>query len=206
MRAVSNSSPLSNLAIIGRLDLLKRRYGEVRIPPAVAAELSQLSHPVARTRLTEALAEGWLVVAEPPSKPAKLAFPLDPGEAQAIALAVDLRADILLIDERRGRAAARSVEITVAGVLGELLQARGNDATRTASFGTRRLELKLTLEGYLPVNLDVEVLEYKAEAANKFSIGALLNTPVAVNYLAIDPSQPERLPAKQRTQLQEGVT
>lgn len=93
-------------------------------PPAVAAELSQLSHPVARTRLAEALAEGWLIVAQLPNKPAKLAFPLDPGETQAIALAVDLRADVLLIDERRGRASARLMGLTVAGVLGELLHAK----------------------------------------------------------------------------------
>jgi len=46
MRVVSNTSPLSNLAIIGRLDLLKQRYGTVRIPPAVARELSALSHLV----------------------------------------------------------------------------------------------------------------------------------------------------------------
>jgi predicted nucleic acid-binding protein len=124
MRAVSNTSPLSNLAIIGRLDLLKHRYGEVRIPPAVAAELSRLSHPVARTRLSEAFAEGWLIVDQPPAKLASLAFPLDPGEAQAIALAVDLRADILLMDERRGRASARLMGLTVAGVLGELLHAK----------------------------------------------------------------------------------
>jgi len=38
MRVVSNTSPISNLAIIGRLELLKRRYGAVRIPPAVTYE------------------------------------------------------------------------------------------------------------------------------------------------------------------------
>jgi uncharacterized protein len=50
MRVVSNTSPISNLAIIGRLELLKRRYGTVRIPPAVAAELS--SRRVAEQRAT----------------------------------------------------------------------------------------------------------------------------------------------------------
>jgi len=55
MRVVSNTSPISNLAIIGRLDLLKRRYGVVRIPFAVAAELSALSHPPAKATCSRRL-------------------------------------------------------------------------------------------------------------------------------------------------------
>lgn len=41
MRVVSNTSPLSNLAIVGRLDFLQRRYSSVQIPPAVAKELTE---------------------------------------------------------------------------------------------------------------------------------------------------------------------
>lgn len=44
MRVVSDTSPVSNLAIIGRLDLLRRLYGEVSIAPSVAEELSRLYH------------------------------------------------------------------------------------------------------------------------------------------------------------------
>jgi hypothetical protein len=61
MRVVSNTSPISNLAIIGRLDLLKGRYGRLFIPPAVAQELAALSHPQASARIAAALTEGWLV-------------------------------------------------------------------------------------------------------------------------------------------------
>jgi predicted nucleic acid-binding protein len=124
MRVVSNTSPISNLAIIGRLDLLKRRYGTVLIPPAVAAELSALSHPAAKAQIAAALAEGWMVTeqAPPPSPP--LPFPLDAGETEAIGLAVGTRADVLLMDERRGREAARRNGLAVGGVLGELLHAR----------------------------------------------------------------------------------
>jgi predicted nucleic acid-binding protein len=124
MRAVSNTSPLSNLAIIGRLDFLKQRYGTVRIPPAVARELSALSHPAAQARLTAALAEGWLLVDNIPSSPPPLPFSLDAGETEAIALALATRADVLLMDEKRGREAARRCGLTVAGALGELLHAR----------------------------------------------------------------------------------
>jgi len=38
MRVVSNTSPISNLAIIGRLSLLRQRYGRVTVPPEVARE------------------------------------------------------------------------------------------------------------------------------------------------------------------------
>ena len=123
MRVVSNTSPLSNLAIVGRLDFLPRRYGAVLVPPAVAKELTALSHPDGSGRIAVALAEGWLQIGPPPPILA-LPFPLDPGETEAIALACHLKADVLLIDEKRGRQAARHCGLVVAGVLGELLHAR----------------------------------------------------------------------------------
>lgn len=44
MRTVSNTSPISNVAVAGRLDLLRRRFGRVVIPRAVARELAALTH------------------------------------------------------------------------------------------------------------------------------------------------------------------
>lgn len=126
MHVVSNTSPLSNLAIIGQLDLLKQRYGIVRIPPAVATELSRLSHVTGKARITAALSEGWLAVENPTAVIPAPAIPLDPGEREAIALALTLQVDVLLMDEKRGRAAARQAGLTVAGVLGELLHAKLN--------------------------------------------------------------------------------
>ena len=75
-------------------------------------------------RLTAALTEGWLVIEKPAGTPPALPFPLDAGETEAIALAVAIKADVLLMDERRGREAARQAGLAVAGVLGELLHAR----------------------------------------------------------------------------------
>jgi len=126
MRAVSNTSPLSNLAIIDRLDLLKQRYGLVHIPPAVAGELSRLTNAAAQSRLAAALAQGWLVVEQIPAPLPQLPIVLDPGETEAIALAVALKADVLLMDEKLGRAAARQAGLAVAGVLGELLHGKLN--------------------------------------------------------------------------------
>jgi predicted nucleic acid-binding protein len=124
MRVVSDTSPISNLAIIGRLDLLKRRYGAVRIPPAVALELSALSHPAATAQISAAIAEGWLVAEKASPSTPQLPFPLDAVETEAIALALAAQVDVLLMDERRGREAARHHGLAVGGVLGELLHAR----------------------------------------------------------------------------------
>ncbi len=125
MLVVSNTSPVCNLAVIGRLEFLQRRYGLVHLPVAVADELAALTHPTARQRIQTALADRWLMVKPgtnlicPP-----LPFALDPGETAAIALACHLQADVLLMDEKRGREAARHCGLVVAGVLGELIHAK----------------------------------------------------------------------------------
>jgi predicted nucleic acid-binding protein len=123
MLAVSNTSPISNLAIIGRLEFLRRRYAVVHIPPAVADELGALTHPFGSERIQAALSESWLEV-EPLGASVKLPFPLDRGETEAILLACQLKADVLLMDEKRGREAARQRGLVVAGVLGELIHAK----------------------------------------------------------------------------------
>ena len=111
MPVVSNTSPLSNLAIIGRLDLLRERYGTVLIPPAVQRELAALSHVIGKERIEAALREGWLKVEPLPVGAASLALPheLDPGETEAIRLCQHLPADKVILDDARGRAAARSL-------------------------------------------------------------------------------------------------
>jgi predicted nucleic acid-binding protein len=123
-RVVSNTSPISNLAIIG--DLLSARYGQVVIPPAVAVELQALTHRDGNAAIQAAVNAGWLVTEPLPagSEADRLCKSLDAGEAEAIALAAATAADVLLLDERRGRIVAREFGLNVAGVLGELLHAK----------------------------------------------------------------------------------
>lgn len=113
MRVVSNTSPLSNLAIIGRLEFLPRRYGKVQIPPAVAAELAALSHAEGSRRIAAAMVEGWLQVAATPVV-LPMPFPLDPGETEAIALACEMKAEVLLMDEK-GAAGGAAVWVGCGG-------------------------------------------------------------------------------------------
>jgi predicted nucleic acid-binding protein len=87
MVVVSNTSPISNLAVIGRLNLLRNQFQEIWIPSAVHAELGQLSHAAAWNEVLQARYDGWI---KPRSlKDTKVAgllgVTLDPGEAEAIA-------------------------------------------------------------------------------------------------------------------------
>jgi uncharacterized protein len=125
MLAVSNTSPISNLAIVGRLEFLPRRYAAVHIPPAVADELRALTHVAGSKAIQAAFSQKWRVIeplATPPSQ--QVPHGLDLGETAAILLACQLKADVLLMDEKRGREAARRFGLTVAGALGELIHAR----------------------------------------------------------------------------------
>ena len=98
MRVVSNTSPISNLAIIGRLHLLRERYACVVIPSAVRAELLGLTHPAGKAAIEAALRDGWLIEESLPVQRVlpELHSSLDPGEAEAIALAASTATEVPL--------------------------------------------------------------------------------------------------------------
>ena len=60
MLVASNTSPISNLAVIGRLSLLRSQFQEIWIPGAVQSELHQLSDPAALKEIQQALQDGWI--------------------------------------------------------------------------------------------------------------------------------------------------
>ncbi len=126
MLAVSDTSPLLNLAIVGRLALLRQQLGEVWIPPAVLDELRVESDRPGSQQLCQAVREGWLRVEqlEDQSVAQMLRRELDWGEAEAIALALQSQAAWTLLDEREGRRIAKSLGLRVTGILGVLLRAR----------------------------------------------------------------------------------
>ena len=126
MRAVSNTSPLSNLAIVDRLELLRQKYGCVVIPEAVRRELSRLAHPEGRARIEAALSVGWLAVeavADRTLLPV-LRSRIDEGEAEAIELARQTNADLLIMDDLDGRVVAAEESLPYTGVLGVLAEER----------------------------------------------------------------------------------
>ena len=126
MRVISNTSPISNLAIVGRLEILARQFGKARIPSAVHRELSRLEHDAGSRAIRDASFQGWIQVETTATSDLarNLAFSLDAGEADAIALASESAADLLIMDESAGRLAARKLGITMTGTLGVLLKER----------------------------------------------------------------------------------
>ena len=125
MVTISNTSPLLNLAIIGRLELVRTQFQRVLIPPAVVEEFRLEEDRSGSSELRRALEEGWIVT-EAPSDEAlirTLRQDLDQGESQAIALAAEKGAGLILLDEREGRRRARNIGLEVTGALGILAQA-----------------------------------------------------------------------------------
>ena len=116
MIVVSNASPLISLGAVGRLELLHQLFGEISVPRAVFDE----------TRSVNLRAEDWIVSRNVEKDFVSLALEgeLDRGESEAIALAVELQADLLLMDERRGRRVASRFSLRVLGTLGVLIEAK----------------------------------------------------------------------------------
>ena len=126
MIVVSDTSPLSGLAIVGQLSLLHTLYGKIIIPTAVADELRRGGQD--DPRIAQILTLSWLET-KPPSDSRlvdelQTVYRLDRGESEAIALALELSADELLIDERLGRREASRLGLPITGLLGVLLVAK----------------------------------------------------------------------------------
>jgi predicted nucleic acid-binding protein len=120
MTVVSNTSPLNYLALIGLERLLPAMFGRVIIPLAVREELKASGAPVEVRDLLDR-SRGWLEAVSAPSVSDPILAGLDPGEKEAIGLAVSMRANLILLDEARGRrAATEHLGLTVTGTLGVL--------------------------------------------------------------------------------------
>ena len=124
MIVVSDTSPVLNLARIGRVQLLQSLYRHVLIPSAVYQELNNSSSELPPA--IDLASMPWLIVATAAdrSRVQELREDLDPGEAEAIVLAIERRADLLLMDERRGRRIAMAAGLTVTGLLGVVARAK----------------------------------------------------------------------------------
>ncbi len=120
MVVVADTSPINYLVLIAQIDLLKQLYTRILIPPAVLAELR---HPVAPkpVRAWADNAPEWVVVLSP--KNSLILAQLDLGESEAIALATEVHAEVVLIDEQAGRQEAVRRGLKVAGTLSVLDEA-----------------------------------------------------------------------------------
>jgi len=124
MTVVSNTSPLTNLAAIGQFNLLRRLYGAVHIAEAVWQELNAGDkHWPGRNEVATA---NWIRRCRASNRHlvTELASDLDQGEAETIALALELNATLVLLDEKDGRRKAERFKLRPVGVVGILLAAK----------------------------------------------------------------------------------
>jgi uncharacterized protein len=135
---------------------VRTQLTRVVVPQAVWEEMLALPHPDARTALLSSQTEGWLQVATL----ANLAMAaslrlagLDQGESEAIALAVETSASLLLMDEKKGRIAARRLGVPVSGALAIVAAAR-----RAGQISSARTEIaRLRTEAGFSISSPVEV-------------------------------------------------
>lgn len=119
MAVVSDTSPLCYLVLIDLIDLLPELYDQVIIPHAVLYELSvpQAPEPV---QAWIAQPPVWLEVQPIENQPDVGLIDLDLGEQEAIALAEQLGADLIIVDDRDARQMALQRGLNVIGLLGVL--------------------------------------------------------------------------------------
>lgn len=114
MLVVADSSPLIVLVNIEHVDVLPKLFGQVFVPPAVTDELAFSSRPQA-VRDFAAAPPAWLHV----QRPATIqSIPeLHPGETEALSLALELHADLVLIDERKAYREAVARNLNAVGTI-----------------------------------------------------------------------------------------
>ena len=122
MKVISNASVLIGLSSIGMFFLLRERFPEaILVPEAVWREV--VDEGAERSGAQEVSAANWIKVQKVNDKGMVrlLRAELDEGEAEAIALAHEMNANLVLLDERDARRVAMRMDLKVLGTVGILL-------------------------------------------------------------------------------------
>jgi hypothetical protein len=124
LKVVCNSSVLINLCIIGELKLLKEKFRKIIIPKAVWQEVVEEGKD--KPAAEEVKKSEWIKVKKLKNKNIAnlLKQNLDNGEAESIALAIEIKTDIILLDERDARKEAEVLNLKPLGVIGILIWAK----------------------------------------------------------------------------------
>jgi predicted nucleic acid-binding protein len=119
MIVVADTSPLNYLVLIDEIDLLPALFERVLLPQAVFQELK---HPKTSSKVSQWVARlpPWLEVRAATSVASDELMRLDPGEREAIQLALELGISTVLLDEADGRQLAEKLHLEVRGTLGIL--------------------------------------------------------------------------------------
>jgi predicted nucleic acid-binding protein len=119
MKVISNTTPLNYLLLIEQIDLLPQLFDHIMVPVAVFDELRHPRTP-AIVRAWAAEPPQWIEIRSATALPSPPLARLDEGERETIALALELVADLVLIDELAGRKEATSRQLRIMGTVGVL--------------------------------------------------------------------------------------
>lgn len=122
MIAVSDTSPICYLVLIGEIDILPKLYSQVLVPAAVIAERVHEDAPGA-VRNWAANLPSWISAQQNPSGAIVGMEKLQAGEQAAILLAESIPADMILLDEKSARRVAADRGLRITGTLGVLSEA-----------------------------------------------------------------------------------
>lgn len=125
MIVVSNTTPLIGLASIGKLEFLHQLFGKIHIPTAVYNETVVAEHEKDNAK-REVSGASWIEIVNIQDRLAVnvLLDELDLGEAETIILASELKADWVLMDEKKGRRKLAQLGMPKIGTVGILLKAK----------------------------------------------------------------------------------
>jgi predicted nucleic acid-binding protein len=119
---VSNTTPIISLLKLSKLEILKDLYSEIIIPKAVYEEV-QLGRN--KPYYIDLKQFAWIQIFEVADRNSlKFFHDLDAGEAEAIVLAKEINAQLLIIDEKLGRYYASNAGLKITGTLGVLIKAK----------------------------------------------------------------------------------
>lgn len=119
---VSNATPLIYLAKIGKHELLKDVFGNIYISKEVKSEVVDKGKLLGKKDayvIEKAIKDGWIIVVNAVRHATSI--PLDAGEESTINLALQKKADFVLLDEARARTAAKLMGLKPLGTAGILL-------------------------------------------------------------------------------------
>ena len=131
MIVVSDTSCLSGLFLIGQVNLLGQLYGTIIIPKTVWEEFLGLKAFGFAPETVVSLIDIQIMTPQNRILVDLLQEELDSGESEAIVLAKEINADLLLLDERHGTMVARNMGLKTTGLLGLLLEAKRQNLVQT---------------------------------------------------------------------------
>ena len=161
MVVVSDTTTISNLFVIDKLWILEELYGEVIIPTGVYEELESMKNQPSIIDYIKI--NDWIQTKSVSNNSLTeiLMLTLDKGESQAISLAKELNANLIIIDEVQGRKIAQQMNLNVIGLLGILIQAKQKNHIRSVTHIMDELKQKAGF--WISAELYTKVIEITKE-------------------------------------------